>query len=146
MGPAREDLPPADGSAAHARAVRSITADLESRAAELDAAVDALVDLVRGHDPVQLLTFLRILTSTTMWSDGDRLDDGDQTYSWDAKTEYLAGLLLAGPPGGDDVGEDVVEGRSNSRRMCSMRRRPDCFCGRSEREPQRTRLSIRSAT
>jgi hypothetical protein len=110
MGPAREDLPPADGSAAHARAVRSITADLESRAAELDAAVDALVDLVRGHDPVQLLTFLRILTSTTMWSDGDRLDDGDQTYSWDAKTEYLAGLLLAGPPGGDDVGEDVVRG------------------------------------
>jgi hypothetical protein len=56
MGPAREDLPPADGSAAHTRAVRSITADLESQAAELDAAVDALVDLVRGHDPVQLLT------------------------------------------------------------------------------------------
>ena len=108
MGPPREDLPPADGSLAHARAVRSITADLESRAADLDTAVDALLDLVRGHDPVELLTFLRILTSMTTWSEGDRLDDGDQTYSWDAKTEYVAGLVLAGPPGGDDVGEDVV--------------------------------------
>src|SRR5580700_855001 len=108
MGPAREDLPPADGSAAHTRAVRSITADLESRAAELDAAVAELVDLVRGHDPLQMLTFLRILTTMTMWSEGDRLDVGDQTYSWDAKTEYLAGLLVAGPPGDDDVGEDAV--------------------------------------
>ena len=43
------------------------------------------------------------------------------------------------------LGRASYEGRSNSRRMCSMRRKHDCFYGRSEREPQRTRPSTRSA-
>lgn len=104
------DLPPADGSAAHARAVEQIRADLAARAARLDEHVGALLQLVRHHDPLQLIPSISVLTNSVMWTEGTRIDDGDQTFSWDAKIEYLAGLALAGPRGDVDVGKDVTLG------------------------------------
>jgi hypothetical protein len=106
MGNYRE-LPP-DGSPAHARAVERIMADLSDRADRLDEAVEALRDLVAQHDPLQLIPSITMLTSSAMWTKGDRVDDGDQTFSWDAKIEYLAGLVLAGPVGEAAVGEDAT--------------------------------------
>jgi hypothetical protein len=102
------DLPPADGSAAHARAVGNIKADLGARAARLDESVEVLLQLVQRHDPLQLIPSISVLTSSVTWAEGTRIDDGDQTFSWEAKIEYLAGLALAGPRGDADVGEDVT--------------------------------------
>jgi hypothetical protein len=97
------DLPPAHGSPAHARAAERIRADLSVRADQLDEAVEALVQLVRRHDPLQLIPSISVLTGSVMWAEGTRIDDGDQTFSWEAKIEYIAGLALAGPSGGGDV-------------------------------------------
>ena len=36
------------------------------------------------------------------------MDDGDQTFSWEAKIEYVAGLALAGPIGSGDVDQTVT--------------------------------------
>lgn len=102
------DLPPADGSPAHARAVERMMADVSARASRLDESVDALMELVRRHDPLQLIPSVTVLTSSATWSEGTRLDDGHQTYTWEAKIEYLAGLCLAGPRGEADVGEDAT--------------------------------------
>jgi hypothetical protein len=88
--------------------VERIKADLRSRADHRDEAVQALRDLVAEHDPLQLIPAISLLTSTATWTKGDRVDDGDQTFSWDAKIEYLAGLVLAGPVGDADVGEDAT--------------------------------------
>jgi hypothetical protein len=74
----------------------------------LDEAVEALRQLVQQHDPVQLIPSISVPTSSATWANGTRVDDGDQTFSWDAKIEYLAGLVLAGPVGEDEVGRDVT--------------------------------------
>ena len=103
------DLPPA-GTPAHARAVARMMGDVSGRASQLDESVDALVGLVRSHDPLQLIPSVTLLTSSSTWSEGTRLDDGDQTFTWEAKIEYLAGLCLAGPPGSADVAEDATLG------------------------------------
>ena len=102
------DLPPADGSPAHARAVVRLMADVRARAALLDESVEALLALVQSHDPMQLIPSVSVLTSSSTWSEGTRIDDGDQTHTWEAKIEYLAGLALARPRGDGDVGEDVT--------------------------------------
>lgn len=57
---------------------------------------------------MQLIPSVSVLTSSTTWSEGTRIDDGAQTYTWDAKKEYLAGLALTGPRGEGDVGEDAT--------------------------------------
>ena len=108
MGASMGDLPPADGSPAHARAVERIKADLGARAARLDESVEALVQLVQGHDPVQLIPSISVLTSSGMWTEGTRIDDGDRTFSWEAKIEYVAGLSLGGPRGDVGVGKNVT--------------------------------------
>jgi hypothetical protein len=99
---------PADGSPAHARALQRVKDDLRAQADQLDGAVEALRELVARHDPVQLLPSISMLTSSATWTKGGRVDDGDQTFSWDAKIEYLAGLVLAGPVGGAVVGEEAT--------------------------------------
>jgi hypothetical protein len=83
-------------------------ADVGARAAGLGESVEALLELVRTHDPLQLIPSVTVLTSSTTWTEGTRLDDGDQTHTWEAKIEYLAGLSLAGPRGEADVGEDAT--------------------------------------
>ena len=99
---------PAAGSPAHARAVQRVKDDLSAQAAQLDGAVEALRGLVAQHDPLQLLPAISMLTSSATWTKGGRVDDGDQTFSWDAKIEYLAGLVLAGPVGEAAVGEKAT--------------------------------------
>jgi hypothetical protein len=88
--------------------VGNIKADLGARAARLDESVEVLLQLVQRHDPLQLIPSISVLTSSVTWAEGTRIDDGDQTFSWEAKIEYLAGLALAGPRGDADVGEDVT--------------------------------------
>ena len=106
MGTYRE-LPPV-GSPANASAVQRIKADLSARADRLDEAVEALRELVAQHDPLQLIPSISMLTNSATWTKGDKVDDGDQTFSWDAKIEYLSGLVLAGPVGEVAVGQDAT--------------------------------------
>ena len=84
-------------------------ADVGARAARLDESVDALLELVRTHDPLQLIPSISVLTSSSTWSEEEHLDDGDKTHTWEAKIEYLAGLALTGPPGDADVGGDATQ-------------------------------------
>ncbi len=100
-------LPPPDGSPAHVRAVARIKADLVSRASRLDKAAEVLRRLVLAHDPLVLIPSISVPTGSAVWSDGTRVDDAEHTYTWDAKIEYLAGLVLSGPPGEGAVDQRV---------------------------------------
>jgi hypothetical protein len=83
--------------------------DWNERVAARGDAVDALLELVQTHDPLQLIPSVTVLTNMSTWSEGTRIDDGNETFTWDAKIEYLGGLVLAGPSGDADVPVEVTE-------------------------------------
>ncbi len=80
---------------------------LTDRASKLGALTDELRELVREHDPVELIHSIAVPTSMGL-VDSDGYHDTPHTYSWNAKIEYLAGLALTGPPGGGEVDENVT--------------------------------------
>lgn len=87
--------------------INAMLKTLTYRASTLDSLSNELLELVAQFDPVQLILSVAVPTGiSVLGPDGE--DDAPMTYTWDAKIEYLAGLTLTGPPGFDDVDQEVT--------------------------------------
>lgn len=74
-------------------------------ASRLDSLCERLYELVISYDPVQLIPSVAVrgrMRST-------ELDNVPDTFSLDAKVEYVAGLAVAGSPGERTIDSDGVE-------------------------------------
>ena len=101
----RATLPP---GAEREAAIAAMKDELTGRAAELDNLSEELLELVAGHDPVQLIPSSISVPVSMGLADHTADDDAPRSFSWDAKIEYLTGLALAGPPGTRDVDHPVT--------------------------------------
>lgn len=75
---------------------------MEAEASRLEAVASELRELVALHDPVELVASVAVPGGMGVLDD-DAVDDAPTTFGWDAKVEYLVGLVLSVKPGTDSV-------------------------------------------
>ena len=83
--------------------------ELRVRASRLDSAAQDLRALVTSHRPTELIPAIAVPASMGTWRSDGSVDDASETFSWDAKIEYLAGLALTASPGTSPVDNAVRE-------------------------------------
>jgi hypothetical protein len=89
-------------------AIDEYMSELQGLAEQLDELSLELKEYAQRFDPVQLLSSIAFTTSLSR-SSGPIPDDAGETFTYDAKVEYLAGVVLSCAPGSDDVGPVVAK-------------------------------------
>ncbi len=90
------------------QALEQMKTEFAARAAGLEDHAENLRDLVVTHDPTQLLPSIAVPASSGLVG-VEAEDDAQETFTWDAKIEYLLGLALSAERGSQDVDHSTTE-------------------------------------
>lgn len=90
------------------KAIERARKEMQRSAGRMEDLIDELICLVGEYEPVQLVSSISVPTSTGL-SNGQVGSDAEETFTWDAKVEYLLGLTLAGETGLRDVDQDATK-------------------------------------
>jgi hypothetical protein len=100
-----ETLPPGER---RSRAIAAYERELEKQSEKLESLSKHLKDYVLQFDTVQLISAISFLTNVSSIADYGPHDAGE-TFTYEAKIEYLVGLALSAPPGSIQVDLEAAQ-------------------------------------